>query len=132
MVKEADDDASTGSGTPGSGAVRVKYHVVKSTQFRVIHADGVWGGATPHGNISISFFNERLPIPQLMELEYAPGKSAVEVLSARVAKQGVIREVETCVIMGINEAREFREWLDMRIKELEVLTEVPQPTNRKE
>ena len=36
----------------------VTFDYIKSNLFRVIHADGVWGGIAPTGKIHLSFFND--------------------------------------------------------------------------
>jgi hypothetical protein len=38
-------------------------HYIKSKDFRVIYAEGAWGGPSPHGMIAFSLYNERPPIP---------------------------------------------------------------------
>ena len=45
----------------------IRYHYIKSNSFRIVHADGVYGGSTPKGYLHLDFFSERFPIPQLVE-----------------------------------------------------------------
>src|SRR3989442_6878794 len=44
----------------------VTFHYIKSSQFRVVHADGIIGGVTPRGLIHIAVFSERPAIPQVI------------------------------------------------------------------
>ena len=44
---------------------KVEFHYIKSNHFRVIHADGVYGGATPRGfiiwisSLNVALFHEK-------------------------------------------------------------------------
>jgi hypothetical protein len=44
---------------------RLPFHFRKSSLFRVIHADGAYGGISPNGNIHFALYNERFPIPKI-------------------------------------------------------------------
>lgn len=98
---------------------RVKFHFVKSSLFRVIHSDGVWGGLSPRGLMTLSFFNERLPIPQAVEHAITDGTLGDEV--ARHGRDGIVREVEFEAIMTIEAAKSLRDWLDQHITKGEAL-----------
>ena len=67
MTAEPDRDAVEGAMEPGLGAGAVPdelpIHYVKSNFFRVVCADGAWGGFSPGGRLIINFYNERAPIP---------------------------------------------------------------------
>lgn len=78
------------------------------------------GGVTPNGNVHISFFNERGPIPQLIEHEIEHDNSlGKEIVEARIGKIGVVREVDTDVIMNLATALAFKDWLDEKINTLQ-------------
>ncbi len=42
---------------------RIKFHYLKSCDFKVVHVDGVFGGLTPSGDIFVTVFNQRPPLP---------------------------------------------------------------------
>lgn len=97
----------------------VEFHYIKSNYFRVVHADGVYGGATPKAMIAMNFFSERLPIAQ--RVVYGVSEDGVlgnEVESERVGKTGVVREVEVEVLIDVPNAEALISWLQTRIKEL--------------
>jgi len=101
---------------------RIKFHYVKSTQFRVIHADGAYGGITPQLGLFLSFFNERLPIPRVLVHSVKPDGSLGEQISAECeSKDGVIREEEIGVAMNVVVARALVQWLQDKIQEVERL-----------
>jgi hypothetical protein len=98
----------------GDSGQRVTISYIKSNAFRVIFADGAYGGATPRGNIQFSFYNERNAIPQEAEIELIGG----EVSSERITRTrgGMVREVEVNVVLSLQSAREFKDWLEKRIE----------------
>lgn len=98
----------------------LKFNYIKSNLFRVIHADGVWGGATPQGRIHVSLFNERTPIPQQTVHEITPeGKLGPEIVGERITKDGIVREVEVEAIMDLDVAKSLAKWLNEKIQIME-------------
>lgn len=90
---------------------------IKSRHFRVIHADGVWGGLSPHLDLQIAFWNARAAIPQhqLLRLD-KDGKHHEE---ERIVRADQVREVETLVVMDLGVAKAFQKWLADKIERLE-------------
>ena len=92
------------------------YYVTKSNFYRVIHADGVYGGGTPTpGNIMMTFFNHRLPFPEKMVRD-ANGK---EIVSKRDVKHGFEQEFEVSIVMNLETAKIMLVWLTNTIKNTE-------------
>jgi hypothetical protein len=92
----------------------VKFYYQKSRQFRVVHSDGVYGGATPNGHLCLSFFSERFPIPQVLEHEIEEdGKIGRE--TGKEMKEGIVREVEVAIVVPQPIAIALRDWLNARI-----------------
>ncbi|MGI9068614.1 MAG: hypothetical protein ACR2HX_19700 [Pyrinomonadaceae bacterium] len=114
----AEKDTTEQPENPSNEEHEVNFKYVKSNFFRVIHADGAWGGLSPRGDIHISFYNERVAIPD----------SSSFVVSEEGIKQpetfqgsGLVREVEADVIIDLPTAQSLRVWLDDKIKTLESL-----------
>ena len=98
--------------------LRIEYK--KSNSFRVIHADGAYGGTSPRLQLFIAFYSERFPIPQVLTYEISDtGAPVREIPSERESKEGVFREVEVGVMLDINAAKGFAAWLNEQIAELE-------------
>jgi hypothetical protein len=97
----------------------LSFHHIKSNYFRVIHADGVWGGVTPHLDIQMAFFSERTPIPQLVKHSVGPDGLGEELKSERVAREGIVREIEASIVVDVEVAKVLRAWLDDKIKQAE-------------
>ena len=102
----------------------IKFHYIKSSFFRVIHCTGFFGGVTPNLEIHMSVYNERNPIPQTTVSVVNPeGKLGEELLERRVARDGIVREVEADITLNLGAAKALRSWLDGKISELEKVFE---------
>ncbi len=98
----------------------IRFDYIKSNHFRVVRAEGVFGGVTPKGLIWATFWTERGPIPTQMVHPVAPeGTLEPEDRSRRVVRDAMIREAEVNVTLDLPTAVAFREWLDEKIKLVE-------------
>ena len=101
--------------------------LIKSNLYRVIHADGIWGGAHPSLDVvHLAVFSDRVAIPQQTVYKVTPdGDYGEEIVDKRVSRQGlVVREIEASMMMSISTATALRDWLTAKIKELEGLKRV--------
>ena len=103
---------------PEDTPTSIDFHYIKSHSFRVVHGDGVWGGATPRGYIAMSFFSERSPIPQTLTHDITPQGNLGEETNRQV-KSGVVREVEVEVIVDLATAKGMLGWLETHISAIE-------------
>jgi hypothetical protein len=99
---------------------KIRFHYLKSQLFRSMHVDGAIGGLSPNGqNIHISVYSEQLPLPTVVINEIDPdGKLGGEI--KRIARDGVVREVEADLVLSLDSARALMEWLGRTINESEV------------
>jgi hypothetical protein len=88
----------------------------KGNFFRVIHADGVFGGPSPRGLITMSFNNERVALPRRSRIPIKDGVAGPEEILE--TKGGIFREIETTVMMDIASALSFHEWLGVQVNEV--------------
>lgn len=110
------------SGNGGQGKPRFEVHFIKSQYFRVVHADGAWGGMTNAGFINMTLYSERPAIPQRIVHELAPLDNARFRLGGeleRIGKEGVIRELEVSVMLTKEAATALVEWLGKQLLEAE-------------
>src|SRR5689334_11760758 len=94
--------------TPPS-SISVHYH--KGNFFRVIHVDGALGGITPSRNIFVSLYNQRLPLPTLIEQSISPSGELGDEIN-RESKKGVFREMEIGIVLTSAVAREIAKFLN--------------------
>src|SRR5437870_13056089 len=103
---------------PAPKKLRIEYQ--KSQSFRVIHADGAYGGTSPRLQLFVAFYSERFPIPKVLTYEMGvKGAPEHEILEERDSKEGIIREVEVGVMLDINAAKGFAAWLNQQVEALE-------------
>ena len=104
---------------------KIRFHYLKSQFFRVIHADGAYGGMTPHGEIFVSVFSERPPIPTMMVNRLDDGgRLGDEIREERQSRDGIVREAEVGLTLSVEVAKSLIEWLQQKVEEAERLREV--------
>lgn len=103
--------------TEAKSPSHVNFHYQKSGQYRVVHADGAWGGLTPKLGVFLAFFSERPPIPTLITHSVtSKGELGPEI--AQEVKEGLLREVEVGVILDEAVARSLVSWLQDRLNDI--------------
>jgi len=113
---------------PGNQSLILKTHFIKSNFFRVVHADGAWGGITPQGNIQMELWSERQPIPTLAVYPVADdGTIGDESVHQREIKEGTVREVEVGVVLNLFTAKSLIKWLQERVDFLEGMAQLNKP-----
>ena len=99
---------------------RLQIDFRRSASFRIVHADGVWGGVTPYGKVYMTFFSEAPPLPEAMAYSLsADGTALEEVRADRRGSTNPTREVEVGVVMDLNVAKSFLKWLAEKIDWIE-------------
>lgn len=91
-------------------------HFKKSNFFRVVHADGAYGGATPRGYFHMALYNERGAIPRQVEIPLIDGQPAPERTTDTLG--GIVREVEVDVVMDLMATISLYVWLGQKADEL--------------
>ncbi len=99
----------------------VVFTYLKSNLFRVIHADGAWGGLSARGDIHISFYNERAAIPDTSKIVVSEKTGAIVKPEEFQSSSKFVREVEADVIVDLGTAISLRDWLNNKISALEKL-----------
>jgi hypothetical protein len=79
--------------------IKVQVHQRKSALFRVVQADGVWTSVNPWGNLHLTFYGERAPIPTTIYFGQDKDGNLVELVDQREGKQGWFRELEVDVVL---------------------------------
>ena len=88
---------------------------IKSNLFRVIYADGIWGGIGPHGFIQMALYSDRTPIPKRVDFKFQQGILGDEI--SREGRPGIVREIEAEVLISRQTAISLRDWLTQKIEE---------------
>jgi hypothetical protein len=101
---------------------KVKFYYIKANDFRVIHMDGVFGGLTPTGDIFMSIFSQRPPIPVVtVQPIKETGELGEELLAERSVKDGLVREIEAGIAVRPEVAETLIRWLQERVDQYKTL-----------
>ena len=101
-----------------SDAKKIAFHYIKSNQFRVVHVDGALGGITPTGDIFVSLYSQRGPIPQKTVQEVnESGEVGDEIMEERVSRDGLVREIEIGISVRPEVAKNLINWPQKKVEE---------------
>ena len=92
------------------------FDVIRSPSFRVVHSNGVWGGITPHNELSVTFFSEKFALPSRMKHPI----NADTTIGEPILEEGEIlyqREAEFEILINKKQAVLLYEWLGNHISE---------------
>ena len=101
-------------------AQTISFDFIKSSAYRVVHADGAWGGLNVRGNIFMAFYVERPAIPTRITNAITPEGRLGEELS-REQRPAVVREVEVGVVMDLVSAKSLHDWIGAKLEEAKEL-----------
>lgn len=88
----------------------VTFHLIKTSAYETHHADGVICGLNPGGRAFLAFYVERPPIPQMVTHELG-SDGTLGRISASKGKQGIIREMQTGIILDLANVEALTEQL---------------------
>lgn len=98
----------------------ITIHNKISPSYREIHVDGAYGGVTPKGQLALSFYAERFPIPKSSDFEIdLTGSKMTKIADSDDSKKGVLREYEFGVYMTYESAKALLDFMQKKISELE-------------
>lgn len=96
----------------------LQFRYIKSEFFRVVHANGAWGGLTPQAEIHMVIFSERPAIPDaIVHAITEDGRLGKEI--AVKGEGGVVREYEVDVVLNYVTAKAMQVWLNDQVNKLE-------------
>lgn len=100
---------------------RLEAQFVKSNFFRVVHADGAWGGLTPNGQIRMVIYSEAQQFPRNIIYDVPLGTPKEVDRNPKLSPGSValLRELEVDVVLTLSVARNLHNWLGGKITELE-------------
>jgi len=102
-----------GSSNPEKPGIAFDY--IKSNFFRVIHADGVFGGPTPHGHLHLAFYSERTAIPRRIVHDLQTDGTLGQVREIQ-SRDSIVRELDIDVFLSFDTAVSLHEWLGEKIE----------------
>jgi|SRR5208337_3734960 len=119
--------------TSSPAPIKVKFDYIKSNFFRTARVDGAWAGTNGYLDLILSFYSERSPIPRqtvhVLSDQHTLGE---EILSERVTRDAVVREIEISVSMNLDVAKSLQTLLNSQIAALEASKAPPEAKTPKE
>ncbi|MFZ1977741.1 MAG: hypothetical protein WAV76_07270 [Bacteroidota bacterium] len=100
-----------------NGTPKLVFNYIKTGNYRSYYANGVFGGLMPKGELQMDFFIERRVIPQTVAYEISKDGHLAKEIEVK-GKEGLVREIECGVVMDIEAAQAFHQWLGQKIEEL--------------
>ena len=98
---------------------KVDINYLKTNNYRTYHVDGIFGGLTPDAKkIYIELFVQRSATPKRVQYEVVDGRIGEET-GDREGLEGLVREVESGLIMDVEVARVLRDWLSRKIESVD-------------
>ena len=97
----------------------VEFDFIKSNFFRVIKADGAFGGLAPNGTFHMALYSERVAIPTKIFHEVEAGGLGPEIREKRQVRKAIVRELEVDVAMDIAQVIVLRNWLNEKIAQFQ-------------
>ncbi len=92
-------------------------HYIKTNSYRTFHVDGIYGGITPNGKIYAELFIQRSATPKLVKHKVTD--SGLGDVISKEGKSGMIREIEAGIIMDMDVAITFRDWLNTKVEQFD-------------
>jgi len=96
-----------------------------SGEFNSYLVTGVWGGPIPGGILAMNFYRDRVPSPEKSRIPVGEKQAGVfvpegpEEIVSRATD--IFRETYVELMMNLDDARNFRDWLSQQIANAEAL-----------
>ena len=97
---------------------RVVFQYEKDPDYRVVYANGAFGGVTPRGDIKFELFIEYVKAPETIVHSMTPDGLGPEI-ERLPDRTPITRESQVGVIMSPNQAKSLAHWLLGKLSEVE-------------
>lgn len=97
----------------------VTFHYLKSNDFKTVFSTGIIGGITINSKINLDFYIDRVIIPISQTHKVENNKLGDLNTDKSVSKSGVVREIQTGVLMEPGTAKAVADWIYQQLKLLE-------------
>ena len=95
---------------------QIKFRFEYDPAYRLVGANGIWGGITPRGDIRLDFFVESLGTPEHVTHLIAPdGRLGPEL--SRSQPEGIVRRVQVGVLLSLEQADSVADFIKQKVAE---------------
>jgi hypothetical protein len=102
--------------------VEIEFLYEYDADYRIVAANGIWGGLTPRGDFRLDFFVESQAVPEKIKNIVEGGKLGKE-LSRTPSARLVTRRLQVGVLLSTKEIKSIAEFLDEQLKQYKQLSE---------
>jgi hypothetical protein len=95
---------------------QVKFLFEYDPGYRVIAANGMWGGITPRGDMRLDFFVESLGVPDHVTHLITPDQHLGPELN-RSQPEGIVRRVQVGVLLSLDQGDSIADFIKQKIAE---------------
>ena len=100
----------------------VEFFFEYDKDYRIVAANGVWGGFTPRGDIRLDFFVEGQSVPESIQNKITEdGKLGAEIAGSRKPEKKIVRRLQIGVLLSQEEADSLANFIKGRLAELETI-----------
>lgn len=101
--------------------ISLKFKYMFPNDYNPVYINGIYGGLSPRGEIVANFFLERSPLPytETITIDDKGQIIAGGVTEPPEHNINVIRYVSTGIVMSLENAKSFHQWLGQHIQQLE-------------
>ena len=106
--------------TKGNGQKQLKQITIKFTRskdYKIVPANGCFGGVTPRGEILVEFFEEHFPTPDMVVHELTE-QGTLGPEKVRHTEGELVRELQIGVVLQPNQAESIARWLLGKVEEV--------------
>jgi hypothetical protein len=95
----------------------VKFVFEKSPDYRIIAANGVWGGVTPQGHLKLDLFVDSIITPESITHNILKDGRLGDEIAREPSGKIVTRELQIGVVLPVNIAETIGKWILARVQE---------------
>jgi hypothetical protein len=102
------EDETKGNGQKQLKQITIKY--TRSKDYKLVPANGCFGGVTPRGEIQLEFFQEHVPAPDIVVHDVTE-QGTLGPEKVRHTEGELVRELQIAVVLQPNQAENIARWL---------------------
>jgi hypothetical protein len=99
------------------GQSEIEIHHDRTSSYRTYHVDGMRGGLSPEGKLTVDFYVERTAMPQVLRQVVEESGQLGDIVGAGGDRSGIVRESEGGLVMDVETAAQVYDWLGGKLAE---------------
>jgi hypothetical protein len=96
---------------------QVKFVLTRAADYRIVAANGVWGGVTSRGDFRADFFVESVMTPESVSHLVNPDGKLGRELSRVPSERPYVRELQVGLVLTLEHAESIGRWLVDKVED---------------